>query len=102
MYRDLCMERISGNLSCVSIGDETEIPRRSSFFSDTVLASSSGLLTFHSSLNFTGDEKTLDEDVLNHDGFGDEGVARDMIGKCESNSLSTTCWELFSEQTTQK
>ncbi|KAJ6655891.1 hypothetical protein lerEdw1_004661 [Lerista edwardsae] len=61
-------------------GDETEIPRQSSFFNDTLLPSSSGLLTVHSSLNFTGDEKTLDEDILNRDGFGDEGVARDMIG----------------------
>ncbi|XP_066480835.1 double-strand-break repair protein rad21-like protein 1 [Tiliqua scincoides] len=80
-----------------SFGDETEMPRQSSFFSDTLLASSSGLLTVPCSLNFTGDEKTSDEDILNRDGFGDEGVARDMIDDllgAEQNSLIT---DLYTE-----
>ncbi|XP_053104847.1 double-strand-break repair protein rad21-like protein 1 [Hemicordylus capensis] len=60
-------------------GEETEIPRQHSFISDSLPASSSILLTNHSSLNLTGEKTTLDELELKHDGFGDEGIAGDMI-----------------------
>ncbi|XP_062977248.1 double-strand-break repair protein rad21-like protein 1 [Elgaria multicarinata webbii] len=75
-----------------SFGEEIEIPRQRSFFSDSLLSSSNSLLVDHSSLNFTGDKTAWDEDTyaLKHDGFGDEGVAGDMIDDVlgtEQNSL---------------
>ncbi|KAM6453597.1 double-strand-break repair protein rad21-like protein 1 [Liasis olivaceus] len=54
--------------------EEIEIPRHCSFFSDSLINSSNSLLADHSSLNLTGDKIALEGD-----GFGDEGVARDMI-----------------------
>ncbi|XP_061486188.1 double-strand-break repair protein rad21-like protein 1 [Rhineura floridana] len=77
-----------------SFGEEIEMPRQHRFFNDSLLGSSSGLLADYSSLNFNGDKSALDEDtqVFKHDGFGDEGVAGDMIDDvlgAEQNSLIT-------------
>ncbi|XP_025031022.1 double-strand-break repair protein rad21-like protein 1 [Python bivittatus] len=57
-----------------NFGEEIEIPRHCSFFSDSLINSSNSLLADHSFLNLTGDKIALEGD-----GFGDEGVARDMI-----------------------
>ncbi|KAH0619296.1 hypothetical protein JD844_019257 [Phrynosoma platyrhinos] len=64
-----------------SFGEEIEIPRPGSFFSDSLLPSSIGVLADHSSLSITENKIALNEDayVLKHDGFGDEGAAEDMI-----------------------
>ncbi|XP_063153129.1 double-strand-break repair protein rad21-like protein 1 [Candoia aspera] len=50
--------------------EEIEIPRHCSFCSDSLINSSNSLLADHSS---------SDKTALECDGFGDEGVARDMI-----------------------
>ncbi|KAJ7332185.1 hypothetical protein JRQ81_014365, partial [Phrynocephalus forsythii] len=66
-----------------SFGGDTDVLRHSGFFSDSFLAtpSPSDVLADHCSLSVTADKNELDEDVyiLKHDGFGDEGVAEDMI-----------------------
>ncbi|XP_042318330.1 LOW QUALITY PROTEIN: double-strand-break repair protein rad21-like protein 1 [Sceloporus undulatus] len=75
-----------------SFGEEIEIPRSGSFFNDSLLPSSIGVLADHSSLSITENKIALSEDayVLKHDGFGDEGTAEDMIDSVlgdEHNSL---------------
>nr|XP_056700897.1 double-strand-break repair protein rad21-like protein 1 [Euleptes europaea] len=64
-----------------SFGEETEMPRHHGFLSDSFQASFSSLLADHNSSNLTGDKTILDEGAysLMHDGFGDEGLAGDMI-----------------------
>ncbi|XP_019501226.1 PREDICTED: double-strand-break repair protein rad21-like protein 1 [Hipposideros armiger] len=59
-----------------SIGEDTEILRRHSFFDDNILLNSSGPLVEHSSESLVGEKSLLCD---SGDGFGDEGAAGDMI-----------------------
>uniref|UniRef100_A0ABM5G529 Double-strand-break repair protein rad21-like protein 1 n=1 Tax=Pogona vitticeps TaxID=103695 RepID=A0ABM5G529_9SAUR len=77
-----------------SFGGDIEMPRQSGFFSDSFLVtpSPSDVLADHSSFSITADKNELDESlsILKHDGFGDEGIAEDMIDNvlgAEQNSL---------------
>ncbi|KAL8179943.1 UNVERIFIED_CONTAM: hypothetical protein K2H54_074316 [Gekko kuhli] len=70
---------------CDSFGEDTEILRHHSSLSDSLQASFCSLLADHNSLNLTGDKTASDEGgaySLMCDGFGDEGFAGDMIGRC--------------------
>ncbi|XP_039353215.1 double-strand-break repair protein rad21-like protein 1 [Mauremys reevesii] len=75
-----------------NFGEETEILRGHSFFSDGILMSTNSLLPDHSSVSTTGDKSILCDDThgFKLDGFGDEDVPGDMIEnllRTEQNSL---------------
>ncbi|KAM5220062.1 double-strand-break repair protein rad21-like protein 1 isoform 3-T3 [Hipposideros larvatus] len=65
-----------------SIGEDTEILRRHSFFDDNILLNSSGPLVEHSSESLVGEKSLLCD---SGDGFGDEGAAGDMIDNLLQN-----------------
>ncbi|NWI88042.1 RD21L protein, partial [Pitta sordida] len=64
-----------------NFGEEADALRRQSFFEGSTLTSSKSLEADHNSASARGDKSVLHEDVFcfQHDGFGDEEDAADMI-----------------------
>ncbi|KAJ1122887.1 hypothetical protein NDU88_001360 [Pleurodeles waltl] len=64
-----------------SFGDEVEIFRHNNIFDDSLSMSAASLFPENSSASLAGDREAMDNEreVFQLDGFGDEGVAVDML-----------------------
>ncbi|XP_078507833.1 double-strand-break repair protein rad21-like protein 1 isoform X1 [Lissotriton helveticus] len=74
-----------------SFGDETEIFRHNNILDDSLSMSAASLFAENSSASLAGDREVMDNDreVFKLDGFGDEGVAVDMLDNLLSAEQDT-------------
>lgn len=68
---------------CVYSEEEPDALRKQSFFDGSILMSSNSLVADRNSASVNGDKSALREDTycFQHDCFGDEEDAADMIGR---------------------
>jgi len=68
---------------CVYSDEEPDAVRKQSFFDSSILTSSNSLVADCNSASVNGDKSALCEDAycFQHDCFGDEEEAVDMIGR---------------------
>ncbi|GAB0197380.1 double-strand-break repair protein rad21-like protein 1 [Grus japonensis] len=85
-----CSEALTKMKTAFRPDEEPDALRKQSFFDGRILTSSNSLVADHNSVSMNGDKSVLHEDTycFEHDCFGDEEDAADMI--VESNCADTT------------